>query len=256
METLSPRPGETVDVLFGGLIRVIQKKKGYRFSLDSLLLAHFLRLKKNDRAVEFGTGSAVIALILGRRFPCEKIIGLEFQEELADIARRNVLLNGMEDRIEIVRGDVRDVRMLFPPESVDVVFFNPPYRKNKSGRVNPDRERAIARHEIAGSVEDFVRAAAYVLKAKGSACAVYPASRLVELITRMRLGGLEPKRLCLVHSKKGSRAEFALVEATKGGREELAVLPPLCIYDDDGEYTGEMEGIFSGLSSVRPSSGG
>jgi len=256
METLSPRPGETVDVLFGGLIRVIQKKKGYRFSLDSLLLAHFLRLKKNDRAVEFGTGSAVIALILGRRFPCEKIIGLEFQEELADIARRNVLLNGMEDRIEIVRGDVRDVRMLFPPESVDVVFFNPPYRKNKSGRVNPDRERAIARHEIAGSVEDFVRAAAYVLKAKGSACAVYPASRLVELITRLRLGGLEPKRLCLVHSNKGSRAEFALVEATKGGREELVVLPPLCIYDDDGEYTGEMEGIFSGLSSVRPSSGG
>ncbi|MBP8985688.1 MAG: methyltransferase [Syntrophobacterales bacterium] len=256
METLSTRPGETVDVLFGGLIRVIQKKRGYRFSLDSLLLAHFLRLRKNDRAVEFGTGSAVIALILGRRFACEKIIGLEFQEELADIARRNVLLNGMEDKIEVVRGDVRDARMLFPPESGDVVFFNPPYRKSKSGRVNPDRERALARHEIAGSVGDFVGAAAYVLKAKGSVYAIYPASRLVELITRLRLGGLEPKRLRLVHSKKDSRAEFALVEATKGGREELAVLPPLCVYDDDGEYTEEMEGVFSELSSVRPSSGG
>lgn len=247
---------ETLENLLSGGLKILQKKKGYRFSLDALLLAHFIRLKGNEPAVELGTGSAVIPLLLQRRFGRKKIIGIEIQEDLADMARRNVRMNAMEDRIEIITSDVREVASLLKPRTSRAVFFNPPYRKAASGRINAETEKALARHEIAGSLGDFLAAARHILKPAGSVFLIYPASRLVDLMHRMRINGLEPKRLRMVHTKAGSEGVFALAEGVKEGGEELKVLPPLCIYDEKGGYTEEMTILFREISGDPPSSFG
>jgi len=247
--------GETLEDLLGGGLRILQKKKGYRFSLDALLLAHFICLRGNEPALEFGSGSAVIPILLQHRFGRKKIIGIEIQEDLAHMARRNVRINAMEDRIDILAGDIRNIRTFIKPRSCRVVFFNPPYRKASSGRVNPDRERAVARHEIKGTVGDFLAAARYVLKETGSVFVIYPASRLVELLHQMRLNLLEPKRLRMVHTRASSEAVFALVEGVMEGGEELKVLPPLFIYGGEGSYSDEMKALFREISGDPPSSG-
>jgi tRNA1Val (adenine37-N6)-methyltransferase len=256
MEKDLRQAGETLEDLLDGSLRILQKRKGYRFSLDALLLAHFIRLKGNEPAVEFGTGSAVIPLILQRRFGRKKIIGIEIQEDLVDRARRNVRMNAMQDWIEIRAGDVRQIKTFFKPRTSRVVFFNPPYRKAASGRINADTEKALARHEIVGSLGDFVAAAGYVLKPAGSVFLIFPARRLVELLHRMRLNGLEPKRLRMVHTKALSEGTFTLVEGVKDGGEQLEIMPPLFIYDEKGEYTEEMKALFREIPGDPPSSCG
>ena len=181
-ESRLQQDGETIDEFFHGRLRVLQKKKGYRFSIDSLLLADFVTLKKGDRVVDLGTGSGIVALVLALRFPTARIAEIEIQEELADMAERSVALNGLTDRITIYPGDVKKIRKLLEPQSFDVAVFNPPYRKLNSGRINPNGERAIARHEVKGTIDDFLSAARYLLKYAGRVYLVYPAARSLSLI--------------------------------------------------------------------------
>jgi tRNA1Val (adenine37-N6)-methyltransferase len=241
---------ETIDDLLEGALRIFQKKKGYRFSLDSLLLSHFVRLKSGDRVLDMGTGAGVIALILAKRPGCGKVTGIDIQEEMAEMARRSARFNNLEDRVEFLRGDVKDIRTILEPQSFDAAVFNPPYRKLNSGRINPDDRKAVARHEIRGALGDFLAAARYVLKDGGRVFTVYPATRMAELVYRMRADRLEPKRVRLVHSACSSGGEFVLAEGVKGGGEELEVMPPLFIYGPDGEYTAAMTDLFRGLSSL------
>ena len=250
------KEGETVDELVGGRIRIIQKKKGYRFSLDALLLAHFISLRNGDHIADLGTGSGVIAMIMAKRRECGKVIGVDIQEELVDMAKRSVELNNIHDKVEISRGDIKNIEALFDAQSCDVAVFNPPYRKLKSGRINPNNQKSVARHEIKGTLRDFLRAAEYILKKSGRAYIIYPATRMVELLSSMRIVGIEPKRIRVVHSYSTSRGEFVLAEGKKGGREELEVLPPLVVYADAGEYTEAMNGIFSELSELAKASDG
>jgi tRNA1Val (adenine37-N6)-methyltransferase len=242
------KAGETVDDILGGRLKILQKEKGYRFSLDSLLLAHFIRLKRNNRVVDLGTGSGIIALILTYRFDLHDVIAVEVQAKLVDMAQRSIRLNGLESRVDIRQGDVREVRNFLDPQSFDVAIFNPPYRKLSSGRINLDEEKAVARHEIMGSIADFLSSAKYLLKDTGSVFLIYPARRGVELFYRMRLNSIEPKRIRMVHSDSSSGAEFILTEGVKGGGEELIVMPPLFIYHEKGTYSREMEEIFSEIS--------
>jgi tRNA1Val (adenine37-N6)-methyltransferase len=158
-------------------------------------------------------------------------------------AIRSVKLNRLHHRVEIVQGDVRSINGIFPAESFDVVVCNPPYRGLKSGRINPDRERGLARHEIKGGLQDFLRAGAYLLRPKGRMALIFPAARAVDLLQAMRTEGVEPKRLRLVYSAAGSAAALALVEGTKGGRRELDVMPPLVVYAPEGGYTTEAKVI-------------
>jgi len=239
---------ETADVLLDGRLTVMQKAKGYRFSLDALLLSHFVRLKKGHRVVDIGTGSGVIALVLAYRFPDAHIIGVEVQEELADMARRNVAVNHLTDRVGISHGDIREIRTMYSPDSFDVAVFNPPYRKLNSGRVNPHRERAIARHEIKGSLSDFMESARILLKDGGAVYAIYPAKRGTELLFQMRRALLEPKKIRMVHSRLSSDAEFILVEGVKRGGEELTIMAPLFIYGENRRYSQEMAGIFNEIA--------
>jgi tRNA1Val (adenine37-N6)-methyltransferase len=245
------KTGETADKLMEGSVLVLQKEKGYRFSIDAILLAQFIHLARHDCACDLGTGSAVIPIILSKRNDRVKLAGVEIQDELADMAMRNVRLNDLEHSVRIYKGDIKKIGDLFDQGSFQCVFFNPPYRRMNSGRINPDREKAIARHEIEGTVDDFLSAARYLLSEGGSVYVIYPATRSVELIFGMRKMALEPKRIRMVHSNNCSRAQFILAEGIKGGGEELHIMPPLFIYNDGGSYSEEMEEIFREINHPR-----
>ncbi|MDO9516150.1 MAG: tRNA1(Val) (adenine(37)-N6)-methyltransferase [Syntrophales bacterium] len=243
--------GETIDEFFSGRLRVLQKEKGYRFSVDSLLLADFVTLRSGARVADLGTGSGIIALILALRFPKASIAEVEIQKDLADMAGRSITLNGLEDRISVSSGDVKNIRKLFGPRSFDAVVFNPPYRRLNSGKINPDSQKAVARHEISGTIDDFLASARYLLKDSGRVYVIYPAARAVQLIARMRRNGIEPKRLRIVHSNGTSGGVFVLAEGVKGAGEELEILAPLFIYRDDGRYSDEVNEILGGSSFTR-----
>jgi len=250
------REGETVDAILGGRLQILQKAKGYRFSIDAILLARFVRSRQEDRLIDLGTGSGIMALILAARGQCESAVGIEIQEDLAMMARRTVELNGLSEKIRICEGDIRKIESLVKERSFDWAVFNPPYRKLRSGRINPDIQKAVARHEIKGTLDDFLKAAGYALKLSGRVSLIYPAARLVEAVTRMKANRLEPKRLQVVHSYRSTGGEFVLLEGAKGGREELEVLKPLVIYEDHGDYTDETAAILNGRLSSPEAAGG
>ncbi len=251
-EGIRPRDDETVDEFFHGRLRVLQKEKGYRFSIDSLLLADFVVLRKGDRVIDLGTGSGIVALILALRSPEARIAEVEIQKDLAEMAVRSVALNGLEARIRVYPGDVKKIRKLFEPQSFDVAVFNPPYRRLNSGKINPNGERAIARHEVKGTIEDFLASARYLVKEGGRIFVIYPAARGAHLIDRMRRNGIEPKRLRIVHSNATSGGVFVLAEGIKGAGEELQIMQPLFIYRADGRYSPEVEDILDGSSLNLP----
>ncbi len=162
--------------------------------------------------------------------------------------KKMLILISWHSRIKIAHGDARKIKNIYSANSFDAVIFNPPYRKLNSGRINPQLEKAIARHEIKGSLKDFIRAAKYLLKPEGKVFTIYPAKRLVELITLFRKNSIEPKRMKPVYSDNLSVAEFVLVEGRKGSGEELKIEQPLFIYDQNKKYTADMVGIFSELA--------
>lgn len=216
---------ETLDPFLNGRLHLIQSRDGYRFSVDAALLSRFVRVRKGDRVLDLGTGCGVMLLILLLSCPLGFGIGLELQEELASQARRNARLNGFEDRMAVVLGDIRHPPLA--PRSMDLVICNPPYRKARSGRVNPDSRRAIARHEIHATLEDVLGAAGTLLRKGGRLSMVYPAGRLAELLTQFRSASLEPKRLQVLFPDAGSPATLVMVEGALGARPGLEVLPPL-----------------------------
>jgi tRNA1Val (adenine37-N6)-methyltransferase len=223
---------ESIDEFMGGRLRLIQYRTGYRFSIDAVLLSEFVGIKKGDRVVDLGTGCGIIPLAVLTDRPAGYVFGLEIQEGLARQAKRNALLNGFSHKIGVIRADIRQMPMA--PASIDVVICNPPYRKKDSGRVNPDRQRAIARHEILASLEDILNAARHVLRKEGSLAMIYPAERLADLMVKMRQYGMEPKRVRIIYPGMESEAKLAMVEAILGGRSGLKILPPLM---DQGEYS-------------------
>lgn len=240
------RDPETIDEILSGGLRIIQPRRGYRFSIDALLLAHFAAARPDDEAADLGSGCGIIALIMACR--CRRVLGVDIQPQQVALSRSNAALNGLEGRVDFREADVRAPETIGPPGSFDLVLFNPPYRRLRSGRINPDPAKALARHELAGGVADFIAAAAYLLREKGRAVTIYPSVRMAEVITRMREFRLEPKRMRLVHSRPGSRAEFVLLEGVRGGREGLAVAPPLFLYRAGQVYSEEAESIFAELS--------
>lgn len=246
---------ETLDEILNGLVRVFQRKRGYRFSIDAILLAHFVSLQSRSKVIDLGTGSGIVPLILAQRFPHTVWTGLEIQADMAGLAQKNVQHNGLEERITIVHGDARKVNNLFPAHSFDAVTCNPPYRKINSGRINPGEEKAIARHEIEGSLNDFLQAAKHLLKPGGKFFAIYPARRLVELVSLFRANSMEPKRMRLVYTNESSDAVFVLAEGRRGSREELKIEPALFIYDQDKKYTSRMNDIFSDLAGAATGGG-
>lgn len=234
-----------MDVTFDSIrdIRLYQSKKGYRFSVDSLLLYDFVTLREAFAVADLGAGSGIIGILLAKKYPKASVDLFEIQDSLFRLARKNILLNQLEDRVKPIRCDLR-IQPVSASGAYDLVVSNPPFRKLRSGLLNIEVEKAIARHEIKLSLQEFVAAAASFLRAKGRLCLIYHPSRLSELIDALRKKGIEPKRLRFVHSTISSEAKMVLVEAAKGGRTGLKVEKPLYLYKEGGGYADEMKMIY------------
>jgi len=180
-------------------IKLFQPKKGYRFSVDALLLEDFIQSKNGCNAVELGTGSGVISLLLAKKLKRAKIIAVEIQKSLAECAKRNVELNGLEDKVEILTEDVRRLKKVLPANKFALVYSNPPFRKTRTGRLSANKESAIARHEIKISLTDIVSIASYLLNNRGMFYLIYHPFRLAELVSLLQKARLEPKRMRFVH---------------------------------------------------------
>ncbi|HEY6837879.1 MAG TPA: methyltransferase [Geobacteraceae bacterium] len=220
---------ETLDELRQWDLRLVQKRGGYRFSLDPLLLCDFVEPGDASRVVDLGTGCGVIPLVLARKNADATFVGLEQQEEMAELARRNTALNGLEGRVSIVHGDVADVRKMFGVSSFDLVVANPPYRRRGTGRVSPREGRDRARHESTATLADFLAAAKFLVRSAGTICFIYHPLRLPELFAEADRLKLSPLRLRMVHGGEGAEAKMFLVELAKGRRGDLVVLPPLFV---------------------------
>jgi len=235
--------GEKIEGMLRDKIWIIQKPDGYRFSVDPVLLAHFVDAKSDEPLIDLGTGAAVIPMILRKRLNMTDLTGVELQHELADRAVRSVKYNGMDENIRIVEGDVRKTRTMFEPESFQAVVSNPPFFPFKSGRTNPNMEKAIARHEVTLTLEELVDAMAYLLKSRGKAYIIYPVSRLTELNLAFRSKNLEPKKIRFVHTTENAPAKLLMMQAVKGGKPDLEVDKPLYVFNMEGIYSGEMQDI-------------
>ncbi len=208
-------------------------------------MAGLTRIGKNDRVIELGTGCGIIPLILAYRAETvQKIAAVEIQPELADLARKNVADNRMEEKIEIHRLDFRESGPFFEPESFDLVLSNPPYRKPGAGRINPDSQKALARHELTADVFDVFGAARRLVPTGGRVAVVYPATRLANLFRAAFERGFTPKRLTLIHSYPQGPGRLVHLECLKGGGEELRVEPPFTIYDGPNRYSHAMQQLY------------
>ena len=235
---------ETCDRLFSGRLVVYQHKGGYRFAMDAVLLAGLTRVHRNDRILDLGTGCGVIPLILAYRNVGKRIVGLEIQAELVKLAERNVEVNGFTGKIEILQGDLREIPASFRPGDFHLIVSNPPYRSLGSGRLNPDGQRAAARHELMSSIADVFRFAAGLLSDGGRLAVIYPAARLAHLLNTARDHNIHPKQLTVIHSDAASAARLVHLECRKGGGEELRITAPFFIYREDKVYTETMRLLY------------
>lgn len=235
----------TTDTFFNGQVSVRQNRNGYRFSIDAVILAWHAGLYPATAILDLGTGCGIIPLILAARKPNAGIWGVEVQESLAGIAETNAGENGFGDRIGILHKDMKDLKRSDIPSPVNLVVSNPPYRKARSGRVNPNRQRALARHEILAELSDVLDAAWRVLELSGKCLVIYPAERICDILTQMRRFRLEPKYLRMIHSRAGENAKLVMVEGVKGGRPGTKTGPPLIVYKDDGAYTDEIDRMYA-----------
>lgn len=239
----------TEDAALDGTIRVRQHRGGYRFSIDAFLLAAFIGPMPKTVVVDLGTGCGIIPLIVAKRWAGLEVVGVEIQPELADLARENIRENGMSSRVTVLEMDLKRLSRTDLTRPVDLVVSNPPFRPCHTGRINPDSQRAIARHELRVTLPELVAVAQRVLDPGGRFATIYPAERLVDLLSCLRRHRLEPKRLRMVHSDRNSEAKRSLVESVREGRPGLRVLPPLAVYRTDGGYSAEVSGMLRGLSS-------
>ncbi|MCI8465530.1 MAG: tRNA1(Val) (adenine(37)-N6)-methyltransferase [Lachnospiraceae bacterium] len=212
--------------------------------MDAVLLSGFAVVKQGEQALDLGTGTGIIPILLEAKTKGKQFLGLEIQPEVAEMAGRSVALNGLEEKIRIVTGDIKEASKIFGKASFDVVTCNPPYMAENRGLKNPEEPKAIARHEILCVFEDVAREAAAVLRPGGRFYLVHRPRRLMELFETLRRYSLEPKRIKFVHPYISSEANLVLVEAFRGGRPQMRVEAPVVVYEKPGVYTREIYDIY------------
>lgn len=236
--------GERIDDLEIKDYKIIQNSEKFCFGMDAVLLSGFAKVKPAERVLDLGTGTGVIPILLEAKTEGKYFAALEIQSESADMARRSVSLNQLEEKIEVFDGDIKEASKIFGSASFDVVTTNPPYMNDNHGLKNPDMPKAIARHEVLLCLEDVIREASRVLKGKGRFYMVHRPHRLVEIINLMSKYKIEPKTLQMVHPYKDKEANMVLIEGVKGSNSFLKVLPPLVVYKEPGVYTDEILSIY------------
>lgn len=235
---------ERIDDLHCKGYRIIQNPDSFCFGMDAVLLADFVKMKPGGCALDMGTGTGIIPILLEEKTKGEHFTGLEIQEESADMARRSVLMNGQGEKIDIVLGDIKTASSIFPLSYFDVVTCNPPYMNDLHGIKNKNMPKTIARHEVLCSLEDVIREASRVLTPGGSFFMVHRPFRMAEIIGELLKYKLEPKRIRMVHSYVDKEPTMLLVEAVRGAKSMVRVEPPLIIYKEKGVYSDEIYDIY------------
>ena len=238
------KPGERVDDLQRNGYHIIQDPKRFCFGMDAVLLSGFAQAGKGSRVLDLGTGTGIIPILMAAKTQAAELFGLEIQAESADMARRSVFLNHLENRLTIAEGDIKEAGEKFDAASFDVITCNPPYMISQHGLQNPDNPKAIARHEVLCTLEDVVRAAAKLLKPGGKLYLVHRPFRLAEIIVTLHTYHFEPKRMKLVYPFIDHEPTMVLIEAVRGAKPRMTVDKPLIIYESQGKYTQEIYDIY------------
>lgn len=238
------REGERLDELQRNGYRIIQNEKLFCFGMDAVLLSGFAQVKAGERVLDLGTGTGIIPILLEAKTEGEHFTGLEISSASVDMARRSVALNDLEERIEIIHGDIKEAGSLFQPASFDVVTSNPPYMTGQHGLINPDMDKAAARHELLCTLEDVVKAAAKLVRTGGRFYMVHRPFRLAEIIRTLSEYHLEPKRLRMVYPYVDREPNMVLIESVRGGRPRVTVEKPLIVYEKPGVYTPEILDVY------------
>jgi tRNA1Val (adenine37-N6)-methyltransferase len=234
------RPEERLDDLQVNGYEIIQHPGKFCFGMDAVLLSNFARVKEKERALDLGTGTGIIPILLTAKTEGQSFVGLEIQEESADMARRSVAHNRLEEKVEIVTGDIKEAAEIFGPVSFDVITVNPPYMIGQHGIANASDTKAIARHEVLCTLDDVLRESAKLLKPKGRFYMVHRPFRLAEILSKMVAAGIEPKRMRMVHPFIDKEPNMVLIEGLRGGNSRMTVEPPLVVYKEVGVYNDEL----------------
>lgn len=238
------KENERIDDLQRNGYRIIQDPERFCFGMDAVLLSGFAAVKDGARVLDLGTGTGIIPILLSAKTGAAHLTGLEIQEDSADMARRSVALNGLEEKIDIVTGDIKEAGSIFDAASFDVITCNPPYMIGRHGLRNPEDAKAIARHEILCTLEDVVEQTAKLLKPGGKFFLVHRPFRLAEIMVTLKKYKLEPKRMQLVYPFVDKEPNMVLLEAARGGRPRMTVEKPLIVYREPGVYMAEIYDIY------------
>ena len=237
-------PGERIDELQRNGYRIIQNPERFCFGMDAVLLSGFARAKKQDRCLDLGCGNGIIPILMEAKTEGKHFTGLEIQPESADMAKRSVALNGLQDRIDIVEGDIKDASKIFGASSFHVVTTNPPYMTAQHGLTNLYEAKTIARHEVLCNLEDIIRESARLLMPGGRFYMVHRPFRLAEIISLMVQYRMEPKRMRLVYPYVDREPNMVLIEGLRGGKSRMTVEKPLIVYKEPGKYTDEIYDVY------------
>lgn len=238
------KPGERLDELHRNGYYIIQNPEKFCFGMDAVLLSGFAKVKKDETALDLGTGTGIIPILLEAKNEGRHYAGLEIQEESADMAARSVAMNHLEEKIDIITGDIKDASKIFGASSFDVITTNPPYMIGQHGLSSANRAKAVARHEILCDLDDVLSESARVLKPNGRFYMVHRPFRMAEIMYKMISYGIEPKRMRLVHPFADKEPNILLIEGLRGGNSRLKVEKPLIIYKEKGVYTDEIYEIY------------
>ncbi len=238
------KEGERLDDLQINGYEIIQHPGKFCFGMDAVLLSNFARVKKGECALDLGTGTGIIPILLTAKTDGERFVGLEIQDESADMARRSVEHNHLEERVKIVNGDIKEASSIFGSASFDVITTNPPYMIGQHGIANTSDSKAIARHEVLCTLDDIMRESAKILRPGGRFYMVHRPFRLAEILSKMVQVGIEPKRMRMVHPFIDKEPNMVLIEGKRGGNSRMTVEPPLIVYKEQGVYSEELLGEY------------
>ena len=247
-EKLELKENERIDDLQYKGLKVIQNNKGFCFGIDSVILSDFAKnIKDNSRVVDLGTGSGVIGLLLCKKTKLKEIIGIEIQKDVANMAKRSIRLNNLENMFQIVNENINDifVQGILNKNQYDVVVMNPPYKEVGTGKQNEDEVKLISRHEIKAKLSDFIATASNLLKDKGEVYIVHKPERTIDIMQKMRENKIEPKEMKIVYPYKNAEASLILIKGVKGGKKFFKIMEPLYIYENNGEYTEQIKQIYN-----------
>ena len=235
---------ERIDDIQIGNLKIIQRSEWFSYGIDAVLLAEFCDTKKGERIIDLGTGTGIIPLLLSEFTSFEKIIGVEIQDEVAEMAKRSILMNSLNERIKIEKMDLKDAPKNLGKGICEVVVSNPPYMSYKEGIKNEHGVKAISRHEIKTTLENVIETASALLKDNGKFYLIHRPHRLVDIFMYCRKYRLEPKLIRFVHPNSEKAPNIVLIKCTKFGNTELKYLNPLFVYNKDGRYTDEIMSIY------------